>query len=93
MNKIDWTNHYGKMERKELYEELAKYTKRGFKYVPYNPVSLESSRVITPWGIGMTELAIEKLLSGKLIFGNRIQAEAIDAIELFKIMKAIQGLV
>ncbi len=84
MSQIDWTNSYTEMEDEQLFEELNKYEKKGFKYIPYY-LSQKSNYVITPSGKRLTKRDIEKILSEKLIIGNKEQLETLDAIEFFKI--------
>ncbi len=91
MGQIDWTNSYIKMDNKQLTVELDKYTKRGFKYIPFNRFTLNSSRVVTPSGNILTTSDIEKILSEKLVVGDKKQIEALDAIEFFKISEVFGG--
>ncbi len=91
MSQIDWTNSYVEMDDEQLTVELDKYTKRGFKYIPFSRFTLNSSRVVTPSGNILTTSDIEKILSEKLVVGDKEQLETLDAIEFFKISEVFEG--
>jgi len=92
MVKIDWTNQYVEMNRDELEKEYRRYINLGFSYEPFDQLNLRDAYIITPSGNKLIISNIEKILSGKLIFGDEKQIEAIEAAEFFKIAEAFYGI-
>ena len=88
MEKIDWTNQYERIHPDKLERELINFAKAGFKYFPLDEVYLSPEYVETPDGKKFTREDIKKILSGKLIFGDRCQLEAIKVLDFLKIAEA-----
>jgi len=88
MEGIDWTNQYCFMDEDDLEKELEKYLNSGFAYFPLDPLFGFANHVRTPKGNLLIRLDIERILSRKLIFGDKEQIEAIKAAEFFKVAEA-----
>ncbi|MCD4728100.1 MAG: hypothetical protein K8R46_10590, partial [Pirellulales bacterium] len=88
MNKVDWTNQYRGWDLDELSEELTLYAKSGFYYESSNSLGTKKAYVQTPQKNLFFKSDIEKILSGKLIFGDKKQIEALEAAEFFKVVEA-----
>lgn len=86
MNKIDWTNPYFDFEPDELSAIIKFYEEAGFKWIK------KDSYVKTPRGNLLTKEGVEKILSEKLIVGNRNQVDALRVAEFFKMNWASFGM-
>jgi hypothetical protein len=85
MVKIDWTNQYDELDSEEIKEEYKKYSSQGWEYEPSDELFLTSDYVTNSKGDSFNTSDIEKILSGKLIFGDEKQIEAIEAAEFLKV--------
>jgi len=88
MEEINWVNQYEEVHPDELEKELRDYVKSGFEYIPFNGIYLTPALVKTSDGKIFSQNDIKEILSGKLVFGDRKQLEAIEVLNFFKIAES-----